>query len=132
MVCTQQSCCIIKIRGAKWEEVTISEQFHMYIILFCKLFMQLYLSQSSLYLSNNIVTLFWLDISSFKAIFHSTNNSFSFISRPIGKKCFLQHVEELCANNNLKFQEEFSVCYKQLSQHYKTSTRFMCHISCPF
>ncbi|XP_078233068.1 phosphatidylinositol phosphatase PTPRQ isoform X1 [Pogona vitticeps] len=28
--------------------------------------------------------------------------------KPIGKKCFLQHVEELCANNNLKFQEEFS------------------------
>ncbi|XP_062838740.1 phosphatidylinositol phosphatase PTPRQ isoform X3 [Anolis carolinensis] len=28
--------------------------------------------------------------------------------KPISKKCFLQHVEELCANNNLKFQEEFS------------------------
>ncbi|XP_062990783.1 phosphatidylinositol phosphatase PTPRQ [Elgaria multicarinata webbii] len=28
--------------------------------------------------------------------------------KPIGKKCFLQHVEELCTNNNLKFQEEFS------------------------
>ncbi|XP_053260707.1 phosphatidylinositol phosphatase PTPRQ isoform X4 [Podarcis raffonei] len=28
-------------------------------------------------------------------------------TRPIGKKCFLQHVEELCTNNNLKFQEEF-------------------------
>ncbi|XP_063165405.1 phosphatidylinositol phosphatase PTPRQ [Candoia aspera] len=27
--------------------------------------------------------------------------------RPIGKKCFLQHVEELCTNNNIKFQEEF-------------------------
>nr|XP_034982811.1 phosphatidylinositol phosphatase PTPRQ [Zootoca vivipara] len=27
--------------------------------------------------------------------------------KPIGKKCFLQHVEELCTNNNLKFQEEF-------------------------
>ncbi|XP_060047347.1 phosphatidylinositol phosphatase PTPRQ isoform X2 [Erinaceus europaeus] len=28
--------------------------------------------------------------------------------KPISKKSFLQHVEELCANNNLKFQEEFS------------------------
>ncbi|XP_034258810.1 phosphatidylinositol phosphatase PTPRQ [Pantherophis guttatus] len=27
--------------------------------------------------------------------------------RPIGKKCFLQHVEDLCTNNNIKFQEEF-------------------------
>ncbi|KYO47826.1 phosphatidylinositol phosphatase PTPRQ isoform D [Alligator mississippiensis] len=29
-------------------------------------------------------------------------------TRPISKKSFLQHVEELCTNNNLKFQEEFS------------------------
>ncbi|XP_066489466.1 phosphatidylinositol phosphatase PTPRQ [Tiliqua scincoides] len=28
--------------------------------------------------------------------------------KPINKKCFLQHVEELCTNNNQKFQEEFS------------------------
>ncbi|XP_077328079.1 phosphatidylinositol phosphatase PTPRQ isoform X3 [Lithobates pipiens] len=28
--------------------------------------------------------------------------------KPVGKKAFLQHVEELCANNNVKFQEEFS------------------------
>ncbi|KAL1774931.1 phosphatidylinositol phosphatase PTPRQ [Sigmodon hispidus] len=28
--------------------------------------------------------------------------------KPISKKSFLQHVEELCINNNLKFQEEFS------------------------
>ncbi|KAG8439517.1 hypothetical protein GDO86_005642 [Hymenochirus boettgeri] len=28
--------------------------------------------------------------------------------KPISKKGFLQHVEELCTNNNLKFQEEFS------------------------
>uniref|UniRef100_A0A8C2YRG2 Phosphatidylinositol phosphatase PTPRQ n=2 Tax=Chinchilla lanigera TaxID=34839 RepID=A0A8C2YRG2_CHILA len=27
--------------------------------------------------------------------------------KPISKKSFLQHVEELCTNNNLKFQEEF-------------------------
>ncbi|XP_073476349.1 phosphatidylinositol phosphatase PTPRQ isoform X2 [Aquarana catesbeiana] len=30
------------------------------------------------------------------------------LTRPVGKKAFLQHVEELCANNNVKFQEEFS------------------------
>ncbi|KAK2498862.1 hypothetical protein MC885_017845 [Smutsia gigantea] len=30
------------------------------------------------------------------------------LTRPISKKSFLQHVEELCINNNLKFQEEFS------------------------
>ncbi|XP_061060854.1 phosphatidylinositol phosphatase PTPRQ isoform X4 [Eubalaena glacialis] len=30
------------------------------------------------------------------------------LTRPISKKSFLQHVEELCTNNNLKFQEEFS------------------------
>ncbi|XP_075456630.1 phosphatidylinositol phosphatase PTPRQ isoform X3 [Ascaphus truei] len=29
------------------------------------------------------------------------------LTRPISKKGFLQHVEELCTNNNLKFQEEF-------------------------
>ncbi|NWV59160.1 PTPRQ phosphatase, partial [Malurus elegans] len=29
-------------------------------------------------------------------------------TRPVSKKSFLQHVEELCTNNNLKFQEEFS------------------------
>ncbi|KAG9490462.1 hypothetical protein GDO78_006025 [Eleutherodactylus coqui] len=28
--------------------------------------------------------------------------------KPVSKKAFLQHIEELCANNNLKFQEEFS------------------------
>ncbi|XP_069485396.1 phosphatidylinositol phosphatase PTPRQ isoform X4 [Ambystoma mexicanum] len=28
--------------------------------------------------------------------------------KPISKKAFLQHVEELCTNNNLKFQEEFA------------------------
>nr|XP_048703309.1 phosphatidylinositol phosphatase PTPRQ [Caretta caretta] len=28
--------------------------------------------------------------------------------KPISKKSFLQHVEELCTDNNLKFQEEFS------------------------
>ncbi|XP_062913828.1 phosphatidylinositol phosphatase PTPRQ isoform X1 [Mobula hypostoma] len=28
--------------------------------------------------------------------------------KPINKKSFLQHVEELCVNNNLKFQEEFA------------------------
>uniref|UniRef100_A0ABI7X9C1 Protein tyrosine phosphatase receptor type Q n=1 Tax=Felis catus TaxID=9685 RepID=A0ABI7X9C1_FELCA len=28
--------------------------------------------------------------------------------KPVSKKSFLQHVEELCTNNNLKFQEEFS------------------------
>ncbi|KAE8615256.1 hypothetical protein XENTR_v10008456 [Xenopus tropicalis] len=28
--------------------------------------------------------------------------------KPVSKKGFLQHVEELCTNNNLKFQEEFS------------------------
>ncbi|KAM8980513.1 phosphatidylinositol phosphatase PTPRQ isoform 3-T4 [Sarcophilus harrisii] len=28
--------------------------------------------------------------------------------KPISKKAFLQHVEELCTNNNLKFEEEFS------------------------
>lgn len=31
-----------------------------------------------------------------------------FLPRPVSKKAFLQHIEELCANNNLKFQEEFS------------------------
>ncbi|XP_072628997.1 phosphatidylinositol phosphatase PTPRQ isoform X3 [Canis lupus baileyi] len=30
------------------------------------------------------------------------------LTRPVSKKSFLQHVEELCTNNNLKFQEEFS------------------------
>ncbi|XP_069618420.1 phosphatidylinositol phosphatase PTPRQ [Ranitomeya imitator] len=30
------------------------------------------------------------------------------LTRPVSKKTFLQHIEELCANNNLKFQEEFS------------------------
>lgn len=29
--------------------------------------------------------------------------------RPVNKKTFLQHVEDLCANDNAKFQEEFAV-----------------------
>ncbi|XP_048405543.2 phosphatidylinositol phosphatase PTPRQ isoform X2 [Stegostoma tigrinum] len=31
-----------------------------------------------------------------------------YVIQPISKKSFLQHVEDLCINNNLKFQEEFS------------------------
>ncbi|XP_068132972.1 phosphatidylinositol phosphatase PTPRQ isoform X2 [Hyperolius riggenbachi] len=31
-----------------------------------------------------------------------------YVIQPVTKKTFLQHVEELCANNNVKFQEEFS------------------------
>ncbi|KPP78949.1 phosphatidylinositol phosphatase PTPRQ-like [Scleropages formosus] len=34
--------------------------------------------------------------------------------RPINKKSFLQHVEDLCANDNAKFQEEFSELPKVL------------------
>lgn len=35
---------------------------------------------------------------------------FSSVSvRPVNKKSFLQHVEDLCANDNSKFQEEFAV-----------------------
>ncbi|XP_067855570.1 phosphatidylinositol phosphatase PTPRQ isoform X2 [Heptranchias perlo] len=30
------------------------------------------------------------------------------LTRPINKKSFMQHVEDLCVNNNLRFQEEFS------------------------
>uniref|UniRef100_A0A3Q2CFZ0 Protein tyrosine phosphatase receptor type Q n=1 Tax=Cyprinodon variegatus TaxID=28743 RepID=A0A3Q2CFZ0_CYPVA len=30
------------------------------------------------------------------------------LNRPVNKKSFLQHVEDLCANDNSKFQEEFS------------------------
>uniref|UniRef100_A0A3B5QTL2 Protein tyrosine phosphatase receptor type Q n=1 Tax=Xiphophorus maculatus TaxID=8083 RepID=A0A3B5QTL2_XIPMA len=30
------------------------------------------------------------------------------LNRPVNKKSFLQHVEDLCANDNAKFQEEFS------------------------
>lgn len=29
--------------------------------------------------------------------------------RPVNKKSFLQHIEDLCANDNAKFQEEFAV-----------------------
>uniref|UniRef100_A0A8C4SBB3 Protein tyrosine phosphatase receptor type Q n=1 Tax=Erpetoichthys calabaricus TaxID=27687 RepID=A0A8C4SBB3_ERPCA len=34
--------------------------------------------------------------------------------KPVNKKSFLQHLEELCANNNFKFQEEFSELPKLL------------------
>uniref|UniRef100_A0A2K6EQW0 Phosphatidylinositol phosphatase PTPRQ n=1 Tax=Propithecus coquereli TaxID=379532 RepID=A0A2K6EQW0_PROCO len=40
--------------------------------------------------------------------------------KPISKKSFLQHVEELCTNNNLKFQEEFSVCWSPYRNPYET------------
>ncbi len=30
-------------------------------------------------------------------------------ARPVNKKSFLQHVEDLCATDNAKFQEEFAV-----------------------
>uniref|UniRef100_A0A8C9TAU7 Protein tyrosine phosphatase receptor type Q n=1 Tax=Scleropages formosus TaxID=113540 RepID=A0A8C9TAU7_SCLFO len=36
------------------------------------------------------------------------------LNRPINKKSFLQHVEDLCANDNAKFQEEFSELPKVL------------------
>ncbi|KAG2460313.1 PTPRQ phosphatase, partial [Polypterus senegalus] len=36
------------------------------------------------------------------------------LTRPVNKKSFLQHLEELCANNNFKFQEEFSELPKLL------------------
>ncbi|KAL4659549.1 phosphatidylinositol phosphatase PTPRQ-like isoform X3 [Arapaima gigas] len=36
------------------------------------------------------------------------------LSQPIPKKVFVQHVEELCANHNAKFQEEFSELPKLL------------------
>uniref|UniRef100_A0A671LJN3 Phosphatidylinositol phosphatase PTPRQ-like n=1 Tax=Sinocyclocheilus anshuiensis TaxID=1608454 RepID=A0A671LJN3_9TELE len=36
------------------------------------------------------------------------------INRPISKKSFLQHVEDLCANDNAKFQEEFAELPKLL------------------
>ncbi|XP_061677981.1 phosphatidylinositol phosphatase PTPRQ [Syngnathoides biaculeatus] len=34
--------------------------------------------------------------------------------KPINKKCFLQHVEDLCSNDNAKFKEEFSEIPKLL------------------
>uniref|UniRef100_A0A3B4EJR2 Protein tyrosine phosphatase receptor type Q n=1 Tax=Pygocentrus nattereri TaxID=42514 RepID=A0A3B4EJR2_PYGNA len=36
------------------------------------------------------------------------------INRPVSKKAFLQHVEDLCANDNAKFQEEFAELPKLL------------------
>ncbi|TRY76067.1 hypothetical protein DNTS_012284 [Danionella cerebrum] len=36
--------------------------------------------------------------------------------KPVNKKSFLQHVEELCANDNAKFQEEFAVSCKIICQ----------------
>uniref|UniRef100_W5NHK9 Phosphatidylinositol phosphatase PTPRQ n=1 Tax=Lepisosteus oculatus TaxID=7918 RepID=W5NHK9_LEPOC len=36
------------------------------------------------------------------------------LNRPVNKKSFLQHVEDLCANDNVKFQEEFSELPKLL------------------
>ncbi|XP_048112165.1 phosphatidylinositol phosphatase PTPRQ isoform X2 [Alosa alosa] len=37
-----------------------------------------------------------------------------FVIQPVTKKGFLQHVEDLCANDNAKFQEEFSELPKLL------------------
>ncbi|MGH0140233.1 UNVERIFIED_CONTAM: hypothetical protein FKN15_070894 [Acipenser sinensis] len=37
-----------------------------------------------------------------------------FVIQPVNKKSFLQHVEDLCANDNVKFQEEFSELPKLL------------------
>ncbi|KAK1169211.1 hypothetical protein AOXY_G10174 [Acipenser oxyrinchus oxyrinchus] len=36
------------------------------------------------------------------------------LTRPVNKKSFLQHVEDLCSNDNVKFQEEFSELPKLL------------------
>ncbi|XP_066579876.1 phosphatidylinositol phosphatase PTPRQ isoform X2 [Amia ocellicauda] len=36
------------------------------------------------------------------------------LTRPVNKKSFLQHVEDLCSNDNTKFQEEFSELPKLL------------------
>ncbi|RXM99072.1 Phosphatidylinositol phosphatase PTPRQ [Acipenser ruthenus] len=37
-----------------------------------------------------------------------------FVIQPVNKKSFLQHVEDLCSNDNVKFQEEFSELPKLL------------------
>ncbi|MEJ1277193.1 protein tyrosine phosphatase receptor type Q [Cricetulus griseus] len=48
-----------------------------------------------------------------------------FVIQPISKKSFLQHVEELCTNNNLKFQEEFSIrCHQYWPEDNKPVTVF--------
>ena len=46
--------------------------------------------------------------------------------RPVNKKSFLQHVEDLCANDNAKFQEEFavSVCEQPEPECYIYKTKF--------
>lgn len=41
--------------------------------------------------------------------------------RPVNKKTFLQHVEDLCANDNAKFQEEFAVSGFFQPEHTKMS-----------
>lgn len=53
--------------------------------------------------------------------------------RPVNKKTFLQHVEDLCANDNAKFQEEFgvSVClpeYRNTNMSRDLHTRKFCTI----
>lgn len=44
--------------------------------------------------------------------------------RPVNKKTFLQHVEDLCANDNAKFQEEFAVSVFQ--PEYTKMSRDIC------
>lgn len=53
--------------------------------------------------------------------------------RPVNKKTFLQHVEDLCANDNAKFLEEFgvSVClpeYRNTNMSRDVHTRKLCTI----
>lgn len=43
--------------------------------------------------------------------------SLCFSVRPVNKKSFLQHVEDLCASDNAKFQEEFAVSVGSQAGH---------------
>ncbi|XP_072290555.1 phosphatidylinositol phosphatase PTPRQ [Eucyclogobius newberryi] len=47
--------------------------------------------------------------------------------KPINKKSFLQHVEDLCSNDNAKFQEEFSALPKLLQDLATTDADMPCN-----
>ncbi|XP_055078550.1 phosphatidylinositol phosphatase PTPRQ [Periophthalmus magnuspinnatus] len=47
--------------------------------------------------------------------------------KPVNKKSFLQHVEDLCSNDNAKFQEEFSALPKLLQDLATTDADMPCN-----
>ncbi|KAF7224525.1 receptor type Q [Nothobranchius furzeri] len=98
-------CCSVKLHQRKKEGGTYSPREAEIIETKCKLdqliaVADMELKQEKL---NRYSSFFFRRKEIYVIHFFSPTN----FSRPVNKKSFLQHVEDLCARDNIKFQEEF-------------------------